>query len=1375
MALPPDPEAGGAQAFVYRDASARGMYAGLAPHFNDRRLSDIVILRPDGRSIYAHQVVLAACSRKFSNVFGHGEATGKELPIQGVDSEALELVLSSFYRGECKLTPTTVVPIYDVCLKLEVPGLTSACEQFLQRSMGPDTCCMYLEAALAVLLEHTVKMCLSYAKDRFEEIAAAPSFLRLSTKSVRLLLTSTRNSGSGINDISLARALARWAVSKPDHLSECESIFKELNVTTTALLQLLQSADFVHALQGQQKPGTGQGSTAAAGGGGGGSGGAGGGGSTTGRQPPPPLPRQQQQQAGLAAPSAAPQQQQLQQQQIGAGHGREGDRGTFGYAPDANSRDAREGAAGGGGMGNGRLGGASGSPAHVAGAHMQQGQAAGTGGPPPPHAGGHSAQQQLRNSPMLASGGSGSRAAERGGPTDYGEGPPGGMRPPAAAAGTTAERGDRYDRTGWYSGGGSGAGRGLAGQAGPPGSGLTAGRPGGGRSSPPPPFGRQSHLVEHAAGAGAGSERVGGIDGGPFQRRSLPSELLAGGPGIGGGGGDDDRQAYARRYGGGSDRAAPDSELAGAAATTRGGGGGGGGSGGGGGGERDNLVAVPLPVLEQLGLTVRLTSSGALAATGGPLGSKQVPLSVSGSGRSGPLMAMLPAGLVKYLQQVGSGGPMPYEAGGGSGRSGAGGAAAGRLDDGSPPLPPGLLPPQQHQQQPRAYGSADRALDRNGGSGLSPHAAGPSGRGGAGLGPHQRSSLDMLSTVAASAEEEAGFVDIPGLPRLGQTGGGRLMAPRSASLGLGGLATEVGASGGRSGRFDLLGLGGLAPHLTADGGVAGRWSVPGAIAGTSGSLLPLGGSLGGPGDLLGGGLNGGSRAPLGGMSKRQRPSPEDLDPDHEEPGLGLGGAGGGRGGGLTPGGGARARGGGGYGSKGPLLCHVDDCNVDLSSLKEYHQRFRICDFHLKAEVVLREGIPQRFCQQCGRFHLLSEFDGTKRSCRARLQRHNARRRKRPDQRGDSDDVPRRRPVYQTMRQPPYLSAGVAAGNMALAAAAAAAAGVGAPLSGGDAGGLHIPDLTSLPPAGSSGDGPHAQLPLDLQQLLAQQHTLPTGGVAGWPDGWPGGGGTADDADGDGDYDAEDNGGPSGDDAAMEGTPEDGDNRFTPQQLQQQQQAGAMRGGGSAAAGSGIRSQIIRDILMQAEERQQSEQQQRQQAAGQGQGQQNAAPPAAASGARASLLDLAMAVRAQEGEARPPDAAGGTAGGGRTPKQGVDMDQQQSAGAARGAGLDGRSGAAGEAADTDGVPPATATAGGGGASNVGDGNSPRRPQQPSTAAMPQPPPQAPSPPPAVKIKLEPTTSADVADGARMPADAAATATSAAGDDTRAAAAAAGGGK
>ena len=80
-------------------------------------------------------------------------------------------------------------------------------------------------------------------------------------------------------------------------------------------------------------------------------------------------------------------------------------------------------------------------------------------------------------------------------------------------------------------------------------------------------------------------------------------------------------------------------------------------------------------------------------------------------------------------------------------------------------------------------------------------------------------------------------------------------------------------------------------------------------------------------------------------------------------------------------------------SRGPPTCQVEGCVTDLSGLKEYHNRYKICEYHLKIPSIIREGVRQRFCQQCGRFHNLIEFDGDKRSCRARLQRHNARRRK----------------------------------------------------------------------------------------------------------------------------------------------------------------------------------------------------------------------------------------------------------------------------------------------------------------------------------------------------------------------------------------------
>ncbi|XP_059285968.1 squamosa promoter-binding-like protein 6 [Lycium ferocissimum] len=82
-----------------------------------------------------------------------------------------------------------------------------------------------------------------------------------------------------------------------------------------------------------------------------------------------------------------------------------------------------------------------------------------------------------------------------------------------------------------------------------------------------------------------------------------------------------------------------------------------------------------------------------------------------------------------------------------------------------------------------------------------------------------------------------------------------------------------------------------------------------------------------------------------------------------------------RGGGLTP------------------FCPVQGCGKDLSCCKDYYKRHKLCEVHSKTAKVIVNGIHQRFCQQCSRFHLLPEFDDGKRSCRKRLAGHNERRRK----------------------------------------------------------------------------------------------------------------------------------------------------------------------------------------------------------------------------------------------------------------------------------------------------------------------------------------------------------------------------------------------
>ncbi|KAJ8747883.1 hypothetical protein K2173_014530 [Erythroxylum novogranatense] len=75
------------------------------------------------------------------------------------------------------------------------------------------------------------------------------------------------------------------------------------------------------------------------------------------------------------------------------------------------------------------------------------------------------------------------------------------------------------------------------------------------------------------------------------------------------------------------------------------------------------------------------------------------------------------------------------------------------------------------------------------------------------------------------------------------------------------------------------------------------------------------------------------------------------------------------------------------------MCQVDNCKEDLSTAKDYHRRHKVCEVHSKSSKALVGKQMQRFCQQCSRFHPLSEFDEGKRSCRRRLAGHNRRRRK----------------------------------------------------------------------------------------------------------------------------------------------------------------------------------------------------------------------------------------------------------------------------------------------------------------------------------------------------------------------------------------------
>nr|AQQ11846.1 squamosa-promoter binding protein-like protein [Bambusa oldhamii] len=110
-------------------------------------------------------------------------------------------------------------------------------------------------------------------------------------------------------------------------------------------------------------------------------------------------------------------------------------------------------------------------------------------------------------------------------------------------------------------------------------------------------------------------------------------------------------------------------------------------------------------------------------------------------------------------------------------------------------------------------------------------------------------------------------------------------------------------------------------------------------------------------------------------------------------------AGRGSGAAAAAGGGGGGNGGAGRGAAAEMRCQVPGCEADIRELKGYHRRHRVCLRCAHASAVMLDGVQKRYCQQCGKFHVLLDFDEDKRSCRRKLERHNKRRRRKPDSKG----------------------------------------------------------------------------------------------------------------------------------------------------------------------------------------------------------------------------------------------------------------------------------------------------------------------------------------------------------------------------------------
>lgn len=113
--------------------------------------SDVTLISPDGKTIKAHRMVLAAHSDFFKTALNGDfvEASKREIQVNFDDPlKIFDVLIGYFYSGKIELSAENVFAIYAMAERLQVARLKKHCEAHLATILKPDLALKLLERSL---------------------------------------------------------------------------------------------------------------------------------------------------------------------------------------------------------------------------------------------------------------------------------------------------------------------------------------------------------------------------------------------------------------------------------------------------------------------------------------------------------------------------------------------------------------------------------------------------------------------------------------------------------------------------------------------------------------------------------------------------------------------------------------------------------------------------------------------------------------------------------------------------------------------------------------------------------------------------------------------------------------------------------------------------------------------------------------------------------------------------------------------------------------------------------------------------------------------------------------------------------------------------